>query len=109
MRVWHQSPVAEGIDAPVKRDQLATPHRAVDFSVSEPDPSKLIPRNDAVLPRGNRGDCRPASTRMSFLGPTRVNLSRVGHAPERSTKNVTRGSRRATTLRQPRNNSADAL
>jgi hypothetical protein len=74
MCVWHQSPVADGVDAAVKSEDVALADESVDFIASESDPPKLIPRNNAELLGRERRNRRPDSTRTSFSGPRTVNV-----------------------------------
>jgi hypothetical protein len=97
MRVWRQSPVAHGIDAAVKGVQETSLHEAVYLPFGESYSSKLSVRDNAGLPASDLRNRRPDATRTSLTTATVVNLVRVGHAPESPSKNVTRGSRRATT------------
>ena len=101
VRAGRQTSMSHGVDAPVKREQISTFYETVDLPVSEAWAPKLTARNDAILASRNHRNRPHRSTRASFSTSTVVNLARVGHARQRDSESVTRGSRGATKDAQP--------
>jgi hypothetical protein len=89
-RVARQSPMAHGIDAAVERQQATALKAVVDGIEGKTERDELVARDDAMLPRRERGDCPIAGMGVTLTVYFRHNVTRVSHVVHRRRRGYAR-------------------
>jgi hypothetical protein len=71
--------VADRVHPPVHGVEATSADAQIDRIVAESERPELAPRDDAVLPAGQRGEGGVQATRSTLTATVPVNVERVGH------------------------------